>query len=113
MTKFERRIVDFITSHLIPIAFIVVTVLGILIRIPLRHHISSDASVFLLPWYEEIQNNGLSNQVGNYSFPYQLAIFFLTKLPLEPLYAYKLLSCGFDLLLAMVCALLVFGIAAN
>lgn len=110
MTKFERRIVDFITSHLIPIAFIVVTVLGILIRIPLRHHISGDASSCLLPWYEEIQNNGLSNQVGNYNFPYQLAIFLLTKLPLEPLYAYKLLSCGFDLLLAVVCAFVIFDI---
>ena len=110
MTKFEKRIINFITSHLIPIAFIVVTVLGILIRIPLRHHISGDASLFLLPWYEEILNNGLSSPVGNYNFPYQLAVFFLTKLPLKPLYAYKLLSCGFDLLLAMVCALLVFDI---
>lgn len=110
MTKFEKRIINFITSHLIPIAFIVVTVLGILIRIPLRHHISGDASCFLLPWYEEILNNGLSSPVGNYNLPYQLAIFFLTKLPLKPLYAYKLLSCGFDLLLAVVCALLVFDI---
>ena len=110
MTKFEKRIINFITSHLIPIAFIVVTVLGILIRIPLRHHISFDASTFLLPWYEEIQNNGLSNQVGNYNLPYQLAIFLLTKLPMEPLYAYKLLSCGFDLLLAVVCAFVIFDI---
>lgn len=75
MTKFEKRIINFITSHLIPIAFIVVTVLGILIRIPLRHHISGDASLLLLPWYEEILNNGLSSPVGNYNFPYQLAIF--------------------------------------
>lgn len=110
MTKLEKNIIDYITSHLIPIAFLVVTVLGILIRIPMRHHISGDASVFLLPWYEEIRNNGLRSQVGNYIFPYQLAIFFLTKLPVKPLYAYKLLSCGFDLLLAVACALLVFDI---
>lgn len=102
--------IDFITRHLIPIAFIVVTVLGILIRIPLRDCISNDANKYLLPWYEEILNNGLSSQVGNYNFPYQLAIFFLTKLPMKPLYAYKLLSCGFDLLLAVICALLVFDI---
>ena len=43
MTNFEKRIVDYITDHLIPIAFIVVTVLGILARIPLQDHISPTA----------------------------------------------------------------------
>ena len=108
MTKLEKRIIEYITRHLIPIAFIVVTIIGILIRIPLRHQVSYDASSCLLPWYEEIRNNGLGSQVGDYNFPYQLAIYLLAKLPLKPLYAYKLLSCGFDLLLAVVCALLVF-----
>ena len=110
MTKFEKRIVDYISQHLIPISFIVVTVLGILIRIPLRGLVSNDASRFLLPWYEEILENGIGSQVGNYNFPYQFAILIMTKLPLKPLYAYKLLSCGFDFLLAIVCAMMVYEI---
>ena len=113
MTKLEKRVVDYIASHLIPIAFLVVTILGILIRIPLRDQISLDASGCLLPWYEEILNNGLGSQVGNYNFPYQLAIFFMTKLPLKPLYAYKLLSCIFDLLLAVICSVLLYDLTKS
>lgn len=113
MTKLEKRIVAYISSHLIPISFLVVTILGILVRIPLRDQISLDASSCLLPWYEEIRNNGLGSQVGNYNFPYQLAIFFMTKLPLKPLYAYKLLSCVFDLLLAVSCSALLFDITKS
>ena len=110
MTKFEKGMIDYINRHLVFISFIVVTVLGILIRIPLRYQVSNDASFCLLPWYKKILENGIGNQVGNYNFPYQFAIFIMTKLPLEPLYAYKLLSCGFDFLLAVICALLVFEI---
>lgn len=110
MTKIERQIADYIASHLISVAFVVVTVLGILIRIPLRYQISGDAGVFLLPWYETILENGIESPVGNYNLPYQFAIYIMTKLPLKPLYAYKLLSCGFDLLLAAICALLIFKI---
>lgn len=110
MTKYEKGMIDYIDRHLVSISFIVVTVLGILIRIPLRHQISGDAKYYLLPWYEIILKNGIGRQVGNYNFPYQFAIFMMTKLPLKPLYAYKLLSCGFDFLLAMICALLVFEI---
>lgn len=109
MTKCEKRIADFLMRHLIPIAFIIVTVLGVLVRIPLKDFLSPDAEGCLLPWYDEICVNGLSEQVGNYNFPYQLAIYLLTKLPFKPLYAYKLLSCLFDFLLAAACALVVYS----
>ena len=80
MTKFEKGMIDYINHHLVFISFIVVTMLGILIRIQLRHQVSYDARNFLLPWYEEILENGIRSQVGNYNFPYQFAIFIMTKL---------------------------------
>lgn len=113
MTKFEKRIAQFITDHLICIVFFTITVLGIWIRIQLREQTSGDSLGALLPWYEEIQKYGLSRQVGNYNFPYQLAIYLLTKLPLEPLHAYKLLSCVFDFLLAAVSAAIVHDITQS
>lgn len=108
MTKIERRLFDFVSKHLTVIAFIIITVLGVVIRIIPRDFVSGDARGFLLPWYEKILENGVSCQVGDYNFTYQLAILLLTKLPLKPLYAYKLLSCIFDFLLAGISSLLVY-----
>ena len=107
MTKVEKRIADFVMNHLNVIAMIALTLIGVMIRIPLRRFLSGDADTFLLPWYELIQDIGISEQVGNYNLVYQFAIYVMTKLPMKPLYAYKILSCIFDLLLAVVCALVV------
>ena len=107
MTKVEKKIADFVMNHLNVIAIVAVTLIGVIIRIPLRGFLSDDADIFLLPWYEEIQASGISKQVGNYNLVYQFAIYVMTKLPIKPLYAYKILSCIFDLLLAVVCALVV------
>lgn len=109
MTKLEKRIVDFITDHMILIAFLLVSVFGALARLPMRDFPSGDALGCLLPWYDEISCKGLKVAVGNYNFPYQFVIYLLTKLPIEPLYAYKLLSGVFDYLLAGVCALIVYS----
>lgn len=103
MTKLEERIADFIMDHFTMIAYLTVTAIGILVRVPMRGFVSADARVYLLPWYEEIRASGIAQQVGNYNLPYQLAIFLMTKLPIAPLYGYKLLSCVFDLLLASIC----------
>lgn len=106
----EETIIDFINNNLGWIYLCFVTMLGIVIRIPLRHFISGDAKIFLLPWYKVILENGLSTQVGDYNFPYQLCIYIFTKLPINPLYAFKLLSCIFDFLLAIVCGAIVYDI---
>lgn len=109
MTKVEKRFADFITDHMILIAFLLVSAFGALARLPMRDFASIDALGCLLPWYDEISCNGLKVAVGNYNFPYQLVIYLMTKLPIEPLYAYKLLSSLFDYLLAGVCALIVYS----
>lgn len=59
MTKFEKRIAQFITDHLICIVFFIITVLGIWIRIQLREQLSGDSLGALLPAMHE-----------RYSYPY-------------------------------------------
>lgn len=113
MTKLEKRIVDFIMDHMILIAFFLVSVIGVLARLPMRDFVSGDASYYLLPWYDDISREGLGVAVGNYNFLYQFLIYLMTKLPIEPLYAYKLLSCLFDYLLSGVCALVVYSLTGK
>lgn len=100
MFKIEKKILEWIDGHLPLIVGILLTVLGIAVRIPLREFTSMDAYGFLLPWYNVIRENGISQQVGDYNFLYQAAIYLMTKLPLAPLDAYKALSVIFDYALA-------------
>jgi len=104
VTRIERSILSWVEEHLTLLAVLLFSVLGIALRLPLMDFISGDSTFFLLPWYEEIRENGLYVQVGNYNLLYQFLIYLMTKLPLEPLYAYKLLSIAFDFLLAMAAA---------
>lgn len=108
ISSVEVSIIDYIQSHLQCIFLIFITIVGVAIRIPLRHHISGDAQYCLLPWYREILEFGIARQVGNYNLPYQFCIYLFTKLPIKPLYAYKALSCFFDFILAIVCGAIVY-----
>lgn len=86
---------------------IVCTLLGIGCRISMLDHCSGDADLFLLPWFEEIKQNGgfaaLKEQVGDYNIPYQMVICLLTYLPGEPLHLFKYVSYFFDFALALSC----------
>lgn len=82
-----------------------ISLIGGVLRFWLRNDISGDYRAFLQPWYETIQQLGgkaLGVQVGDYNLPYQTFILMMTYLPLKPLYAYKLVSCIFDYLLAVL-----------
>ena len=82
-----------------------ISLIGGVLRFWLRNDISGDYRAFLQPWYETIQQFGgkaLGVQVGDYNLPYQTFILMMTYLPLKPLYAYKLVSCIFDYLLAVL-----------
>ena len=106
MTKPEKALLSFIDRHLLQIALVALTAAAFLLRFSLRDHYSYDYNYYLALWYQEIATNGLARQVGNYNFAYQFLIWCMTKLPIYPLYAYKLLSCAFDLVLAAVVALI-------
>lgn len=85
--------------------YLAVSVLGLFLRYVLRNDISGDYRAFLEPWYDTIQKLGiraLGVQVGDYNLPYQSWILLMTLLPVKALYAYKLVSCLFDYLLAVL-----------
>ena len=76
---------------------------------------SGDYVSFLLPWYNEISENGgfaaLDSLVGDYNAPYQFLIAAFTYIPVEPLYLYKIVSIVFDFVLAVIIGLFVCSIA--
>lgn len=90
-------------------------VIGTVIRFLLRDLPSGDSTLFLVPWYHEIQDGGglqyLGHQVGDYNILYQTLIALFTYLPLQPLHAYKLFSCCFDVLLALLTAWIVYRVS--
>ena len=110
MTLVERKIIDFIKKHLPLFIFIGATLIGLIIRYKAIDFQSDDFNSFLNGWWGIIKNGGassLSKQVGNYNIPYQIIIFLMTRLPVEALTAYKLLSIVFDIALAFSAALVV------
>ena len=112
MFSFERKFWMWIEKNIFIISLLVVTILGGLIRLSLRRYVSGDAGADLLNWYAEIQSGGglksLGHQVGNYNMLYQFLIAIMTYIPIQPLYAYKVLSCVFDYLLAGAVGYLVY-----
>lgn len=108
MNTLEKKFLSKVDQHFPSLVIISVSVIACLIRYSLRHIISGDASVYLLPWFDEISKNGLFVQVGDYNLLYQFLIWVMTRFPLEPLHLYKILSCIGDYLLAGFAALLVY-----
>ena len=96
------------------IVFIAVcSALALVLRLVNFNHIARDYEVFLLPWFNKISSlpgaQGISTPVGNYGIPYQVMIWLFTKLPVDPLYSYKALSCVFDFVMAAGCFRLVYN----
>lgn len=111
MLKTEKRVLEYTEKHIYVIFAVAVLMLGCCMRIVGFHFLSDDARLYLLKWYDIIAEKGISEQVGNYNIPYQIIIFILTKLPLKPLHAYKLVSCGFDLLMSILGGYIVWEIS--
>lgn len=110
MTKIERKIATFLKDNCVCILFWAVTVLGLGIRYYCRNHVSVDARLFLLPWYDEFRYRGaaaLRDQIGDYNILYQFLIYLFTFVPIRPLYAIKAFSVIFDYALAIIIALIV------
>ena len=108
MNTLEKKFLSKIDQYLPVLIILFISVVAGLVRYTLRHITSRDAVAFLLPWFEEISQNGLYVQVGDYNLLYQFLIWVMTHFPLQPLYLYKILSCIGDYLLAGVAALLVY-----
>ncbi len=112
ITEAEKKLINWANAHLLFLFFIFLTISGVFLRYFMRAVVSSDASCCLLPWYDEIKNAGglsaLKKQVGNYNMLYQILISIMTYLPIEPLYAYKILSGIFDYALAAAVGIIIY-----
>ena len=111
MGKIEQKIIKFINEHIEIFVFLVVSILGAVVRYCFMKYISGDMEWFLVPWYEEMKGQGLhslSRQIGDYNILYQFLIALMTYLPVNPIVGFKALSIVFDYLLAGVAAILVY-----
>ena len=109
MNKIEKRILENIEKYLPQIAVVVVTIVSFFMRFHSRTIVSADAHTCLMPWYHEIADNGLYEQVGDYSLLYQFIIWIMTLFPSVPnLFAFKIFSCIFDYVAAVTAGLIVY-----
>lgn len=83
-----------------------ITIIGLFARICLFPVESGDYHQFLLPWYNQLSDNGgfaaVGMEIGDYMPTYYYIMAFLTYLPVEPLVGIKIVSCIADLVLAMM-----------
>lgn len=113
MNTLEKKFLSKIDQHLPVLVFLFISVVAALIRYTLRNIVSADATVFLLEWFDDIAQNSLYVQVGDYNLLYQFLIWVMTKIPLPPLYLYKILSCIGDYLVAAFSALIVHHLCSD
>lgn len=116
MTKIESKAIGFIKRYILLFLLGAITILAVFIRICGMDFQSDDFNSFLNPWWGIIKYNdftGIAAQVGNYNIPYQIIIYLMTLLPLNALYAYKIVSIIFDFVLAISTAMLVYSFAKS
>lgn len=114
MPKLERKFIDTLIKYRHILFFFVITVLAWMARKGGMDYFSPDMNLFLMPWYEEIQQagglRGLSQGVGDYNVLYQTLIALFSYIPLggtSPMYLYKAVSILCDYLLALACGWIV------
>ena len=85
--------------------------IAILLRITNFDQVSGDFNTFLKGWYEEIKAagglKGFASTVGDYTPMYKYIITLLTYIPMKSLHSYKMVSCIFDVVLAVYVGLIV------
>ena len=90
------------------ILLIMTTFFALLIRFAFFPMQSGDYVYFLKDWYESLQAAGgipgIGLSIGNYTPQYLYILVFLTYLPINSLFAIKIVSCVFDVLTAILAA---------
>ena len=96
----EDKIWDYIDKHIYGVYFLLITVFAIVIRMILMKYESGDYTMFLKPWFDELQINGgilgLSKDIGNYTPIYMTALAIFTYIPVKSLISIKIFSIIFD-----------------
>ena len=110
ITSLENKLIECIDKHRHVLLLAIVFVVGAAIRWAGRYFVSEDMTNSLLPWFNIINDQGglpaLSQQVGNYGLLYQTLISLMTYLSIPAVIQYKLLSCVFDVALAVMAGMI-------
>ncbi|MCR5770902.1 MAG: glycosyltransferase 87 family protein [Butyrivibrio sp.] len=115
MSRFEKKVLDYVHSNIDKIYLIIVVLISLVIRFDVRADNSNyDINTFLINWYDELKARGGLKGLGtpipncNYNFLYMTIIALMTYLPWGAMTSYKLLSMIFDYLLGIVVARFVY-----
>ena len=94
------------------IAFLVVALTALLLRVTMLQTISGDYTYWLRPWMQAITELGgwrsLRHEITNYSVPYTFFLSLIAHMHVEPLIPIKMFSIFFDYALAGICSLIVY-----
>lgn len=112
MNGIENKVLQKIEDNIPWILIILITLIGFFVRFQLRTIVSGDAYMCLMPWYDQIAENGLYEMVGDYGLLYQFMIWIMTRFTWIPsLFAIKIFSCLFDFVMAIGAAFIVHEVA--
>ncbi|MBR4099632.1 MAG: hypothetical protein IKK55_01430 [Clostridia bacterium] len=107
----EKKLIDWVIKNKNLLFLIIVSLIGLLIRLSGLQFISKDMTKFLIPWFNEVASSGglsaLNKQIGDYNLIYQTIISVMTYLKVDCVISYKVISIFFDYILAIVVAFLV------
>ena len=82
--------------------------MGVLARVSFLDHVSSDYEIYLSDWISQFASRtftqSMRENIGEYNVLYQYILFFITRLPVPPLYAVKAVSFIGDAFLAAAAA---------
>ena len=100
MIKIGKKEIDLLDL----LAFSLVVVLGILIRVLLFDYVSQDYKEYIKGWFELINIfgvKGLGNAFYDYTPPYMYVLCIINALPIDNMIGVKVFACIFDLLIAI------------
>lgn len=93
-----------------------VTIISLIIRLQVKHVISGDWTIWWELWFAELYEGGFKALGGNwydYAPPFVYLLWFITILPINCMTGFKFMMTGFDLLAAIVAALIIYEITKN
>ncbi|WP_143452725.1 hypothetical protein [Konateibacter massiliensis] len=89
---------------------------GILIRFVLRNIVTDDWTIFWGPWIKELQAGGfgaLATDFYDYAPPFMYILYVISRLPLDPMLAYKGICCAIDFFAAAVAAGIIYDVTKS
>ena len=93
-----------------------VTIISMIIRLQVKHVISGDWTTWWELWFAELYEGGFKALGGNwydYAPPFVYLLWLITILPINCMTGFKFMMTGFDLLAAIVAALIIYEITKN